>query len=54
MSFLPYALVFGVHWTPMEVEVWFIFYSSMKVKRYAIPFNLKIVKGDGIGFTSDI
>ena len=31
MSFIPYALVFGVHWTPMEVEVWFIFYSSMKV-----------------------
>ena len=31
MSFIPYALVFGVHWTPMEVEVWFIFYSSMMV-----------------------
>ncbi len=32
MSFIPYALVFGLHWTPMEVEVWVIFYSSMRVK----------------------
>ncbi len=28
---IPYALVFGVHWTPKEVEAWVIFYSSMKV-----------------------
>ncbi len=33
-SFIPYALVFGVHWTPIEVKVWFIFYSSMKVKYF--------------------
>ena len=31
MPFIPHALVFGVHWTLMEVEVWVIFYSSMKV-----------------------